>query len=155
MALERFEKNTAGDNFRTEDHLGKTFYVKPLEVFTGLVTKHDATGEKEKMRAHLYDVAEGKAYANVVLFNDGIRDGLKKYINGCTVIKFIDRRNNKGTATYRTIDEVDAGEFSKAEAMVDNMDKAIDARVAELAAGPVGTNQSSEQAEAVKGAFTR
>jgi hypothetical protein len=159
MALKGYVKSSNnGDKLATGDHLNVPFYIQPLELFTGLKTKFDEEGTEVVLRAHAYNLNTDEVYANIVLFNGALVDGLGRYVGDETVVRFVDVQNKAKTGTYRAVAEGTTDDFAVAEKKLETIQAAIAARVAELdsnAAVADGPAQDSGQASAVKAAFKR
>lgn len=150
MALERFVKSVQGDHLPTGDHMNKPFYIKPVAMVEGLITKHDATGESRKIRVHAVDMENDKVYANAVLFNSALVDGLEKYLGSATVGIFYDQRNKSGSGEYRNLKDGSDADYAKAEANMEKYDAAIEARIAELEAESGAAEAPAKSAGAFK-----
>lgn len=160
MALKGYVKSSNnGDKLATGDNLNVPFFIQPLELFTGLKTKFDENGENVVLRAHAYNLSTNEVYANIVLFNDALVDGLGRYVGDETVVRFIDVANKAKTGTYRAVAEGSAEDFALAEKNYTEIHAAIVARVAELDAEATVPSdapaQDAGQKAAVKGAFKR
>jgi hypothetical protein len=158
MALKGYVKSSNnGDKLSTGDNLNVPFYIQPLELFTGLKTKFDEEGVKLVLRAHAYNLETDEVFANIVLFNDALVDGLGRYVGDETVIRFADVQNKARTGTYRAVVEGTSDDFALAEKKLAKIQEAITARVAELDSDAVVDSpaQDNSQAAAVKKAFSR
>lgn len=165
MALQKHTSasSSAGDKFATGAHLDKPFIVNPVKFVDAFDTaKHKAEPGEQYLVVNVYDVNEGKAYVNALLFNPALVEQLGQYVNAngddATVVRFVDRPSKKNSGnTYRTVDAGSDADYEAAEKV--DYEAAFKARYAELNAevAPSGgeKTQQSDQKAKIDAAFTR